>query len=93
MDQGWSDEREIVLGNDSSRFSLSFLPETAAAVVAFDPAPHRRGLASRIVSALLSPLRGQRRCLPPQDDYLRRDIGQPEHEMRRDYWEYWWWHQ
>ncbi|TPK22981.1 hypothetical protein FJ872_04825 [Mesorhizobium sp. B2-5-9] len=92
MEQGWSHEREIVLGNDSGRFSLLFPPETAAGM-AFDPAPHRRGFASRIVSALLSPLRGRRGRLPPQDDYLRRDVGLPEHEMRRDYWEYWWWHQ
>lgn len=93
MDQGWNNEREIVLGNDGCRHSVLFPPETAATIVAFDHAPSRRGLASRIVSALLAPLRSRRRRLPPQDDYLRRDVGLSEHEMRRDYWEYWWWHQ
>jgi hypothetical protein len=44
----------------------------------------------RVVAALLLPLRNRRRLLPPQDDYLKRDIGLVEREMPREYWEYWW---
>jgi hypothetical protein len=46
----------------------------------------------RVVAALFSPLRNRRRRLPPQDDYLRRDIGLHEREIPREYWEYWWHH-
>ncbi|WP_201411921.1 hypothetical protein [Mesorhizobium sp. J8] len=46
----------------------------------------------RALSALLSPLRNRRRLLPPQDDYLRRDIGLSERENPREYWDYWWHH-
>ncbi|WP_164772612.1 hypothetical protein [Mesorhizobium sp. M2C.T.Ca.TU.002.02.1.1] len=46
----------------------------------------------RALSALLLPLRNRRRLLPPQDDYLKRDIGLEEREMPREYWEYWWHH-
>ena len=53
------------------------------------PAP-RRGLVRRTLSALLSPLRNRRR--PPQDDYLRRDIGFNERQLPREYWEYWWYY-
>ncbi|MDX8445770.1 hypothetical protein [Mesorhizobium captivum] len=52
----------------------------------------RPSVIRRAVSALLSPLRNRRRRLPPQDDYLRRDIGIEEREMPREYWEYWWHH-
>ncbi|MDG4879162.1 hypothetical protein P9273_29210 [Mesorhizobium sp. WSM4935] len=44
----------------------------------------------RALSALLSPLRNRRRLLPPQDDYLRRDIGLEERPS--EYWDYWWHH-
>jgi hypothetical protein len=46
----------------------------------------------RALLALLSPLRNRRRFLPPQDDYLRRDIGLHGRELPREYWEYWWHH-
>jgi hypothetical protein len=52
----------------------------------------RRGFMRRVVAALFSPLRNRRRRLPPQDDYLRRDIGLHEREIPREYWEYWWHH-
>ncbi|WP_181183722.1 MULTISPECIES: hypothetical protein [unclassified Mesorhizobium] len=44
----------------------------------------------RAVAALFSSLRNRRRLLPPQDDYLKRDIGLAERELPREYWEYWW---
>ena len=44
----------------------------------------------RAVAALFSPLRNRRRLQPPQDDYLKRDIGLEERQMPREYWEYWW---
>jgi hypothetical protein len=47
-----------------------------------------RGL-RRFASLLFSPLRERRRRLPPQDDFLRRDIGLPERETWHDTWEYW----
>lgn len=49
-----------------------------------------RGIVRRVLPVLLSPLRNRRRQLPPQDDYLKRDIGLDEREMPREYWEYWW---
>jgi hypothetical protein len=33
-------------------------------------------------------LLGRRRRLPPEDDYLRRDIGLPEHEGLPHYWDF-----
>jgi|GEM_PF-5814346 len=42
----------------------------------------------RAVAALFSSLRNRRRLQPPQDDYLRRDIGLHEPENPRRYWEY-----
>ncbi|CDX42409.1 conserved hypothetical protein [Mesorhizobium plurifarium] len=62
---------------------------TSAAAYAASP---RRGYMRRALSALLSPLWNRRRLLPPQDDYLKRDIGLEEREMPREYWEYWWHH-
>ncbi|MEW6632207.1 MAG: hypothetical protein AB1440_15145 [Pseudomonadota bacterium] len=41
------------------------------------------------MSALFAPMYNRRRLLPPQDDYLRRDIGLHDREMPRNYWEYW----
>jgi hypothetical protein len=55
-------------------------------------ASRRRGYMRRVLSVLFSPLRNRRRRLPPQDDYLRRDIGLNERELPREYWEYWWHH-
>ena len=43
----------------------------------------------RIMSALFLPLFNRRRLLPPQDSYLRRDIGLGDREVPRNYWEYW----
>ena len=43
----------------------------------------------RVAWLLFSPSRKRRHLLPPQDDFLRRDIGLPKRETRRDYWEYW----
>ncbi|MET2829963.1 hypothetical protein [Mesorhizobium shangrilense] len=43
----------------------------------------------RVASLLFSPLRERRRRLPPQDDFLRRDVGLPQRETRRNHWEYW----
>jgi hypothetical protein len=49
------------------------------------------GRLRRIASALHSHLLGRRRWLPPEDDHLRRDMGLPEREIRREYWDYYWW--
>jgi hypothetical protein len=37
---------------------------------------------------LFAPLRKSRRRLPPQDDYLRRDIGLPDLEELPQYWDF-----
>ncbi|TGQ57686.1 hypothetical protein EN836_01915 [Mesorhizobium sp. M1C.F.Ca.ET.193.01.1.1] len=66
------------------------MPDSESASAPADILAPRRGVIRRAVSALLSPLRNRRRLLPPQDDYLRRDIGLEEREMPREYWEYWW---
>ncbi|RWA71709.1 hypothetical protein [Mesorhizobium sp.] len=66
------------------------MPDSESASAPADILAPRRGVIQRAVSALLSPLRNRRRLLPPQDDYLRRDIGLEEREMPREYWEYWW---
>lgn len=55
-----------------------------------EPAASLPGRPWRIAAALFSQLLGPRK-LPPQDDHLRRDIGLPEREMRRDYRDYYWW--
>ncbi|TPO05909.1 hypothetical protein [Mesorhizobium sp. B1-1-5] len=68
------------------------MPEDEAVSAAADIVPSRRGFMRRAVSTLLSPLRNRRRFLPPQDDYLKRDIGLHERENPREYWEYWWHH-
>ncbi|TIU90201.1 MAG: hypothetical protein E5V74_00995 [Mesorhizobium sp.] len=68
------------------------MPDSESVSAAADYLPPRRGYMRRALSALLSPLRNRRRLLPPQNDYLRRDIGLDEREMPREYWEYWWHH-
>jgi hypothetical protein len=42
----------------------------------------------RLASLLFAPLRKDRRRLPPQDDYLRRDIGLPDLEELPQYWDF-----
>ncbi|OBQ63286.1 hypothetical protein [Mesorhizobium erdmanii] len=42
----------------------------------------------RIASLQFAPLRKSRRRLPPQDDYLRRDIGLPDLEELPQYWDF-----
>lgn len=42
----------------------------------------------RIAAALRSQLLGRRRRLPPEDDYLRHDIGLPEREELPHYWDF-----
>jgi hypothetical protein len=44
----------------------------------------------RVASKLPSHL-SQRRRLPPEGDYLRRDIGLSEREVPQDYWQYYFW--
>ena len=68
------------------------MPDSESLPAAVDTASPRRGYMRRVLSVLLSPLRNRRRLLPPQDDYLRRDIGLNEREYPREYWEYWWHH-
>ena len=50
------------------------------------PLPGR--ILRRLASLLFAPLRKSRRRLPPQDDYLRRDIGLPELEELPQYWDF-----
>ncbi len=33
----------------------------------------------------------ERRRLPPESDYLRRDIGLSEREVPQEYWQYYFW--
>ncbi|TGQ74501.1 hypothetical protein EN829_007010 [Mesorhizobium sp. M00.F.Ca.ET.186.01.1.1] len=46
------------------------------------------GILRRLASLPFTPLRKGRRRLPPQDDYLRRDIGLPELEELPQYWDF-----
>ncbi|KUM25240.1 hypothetical protein AU467_04595 [Mesorhizobium loti] len=68
------------------------MPESDGVSAPADTLAPRRGFIRRAVSALLSPLRNRRRRLPPQDAFLRRDIGLEEREVPLEYWEYWWHH-
>ncbi|MER8733704.1 hypothetical protein [Mesorhizobium sp. M0296] len=67
------------------------MPVGEPAPVVGNPGGSLLGRLWRIAAALPSRLLGRRRRLPPQDDYLRQDIGLPEREQRREYWEYYWW--
>ncbi|KRB20646.1 hypothetical protein EB815_04560 [Mesorhizobium loti] len=69
------------------------MPDEAPGEVLADSRPvGRRPLLGRLpwrlASLLLAPLRKGRRRLPPQDDYLRRDIGLPELEELPRYWDF-----
>ena len=68
------------------------VPHDARLSAAADTFASRPGYMRRAMAALFSPLRKRRRLLPPQDDYLRRDVGLHERENPREYWEYWWHH-
>ncbi|QKC80930.1 hypothetical protein [Mesorhizobium sp. NZP2077] len=69
------------------------LPDNAPSAVSAGARPVGRGpLLGRILrwlaSLLFAPWRKNRRRLPPQDDYLRRDIGLPELEELPQYWDF-----
>jgi hypothetical protein len=56
----------------------------------FVPSISRRekGVVSRLVSAVLSQLLERTRGSPPLPDYLRRDVGLPEIDSGRSYWDH-----
>jgi hypothetical protein len=70
------------------------LPDDASSEVSAASRPVGRGpLLGRVLrwlaSLLFPSLRPRRRRLPPQDDYLRRDIGLPELvELPPQYWDF-----
>lgn len=69
------------------------LPDNSLSEVLAGSRPVGRGLLlgrilRRLASLLFAPLRKGRRRLPPQDDYLRRDIGLPELEELPQYWDF-----
>jgi hypothetical protein len=69
------------------------LPDNALGEVLAGSRPVGRGpllgrILRRLASLLFAPLRKNRRRLPPQDDYLRRDIGLPELEELPQYWDF-----
>ncbi|QND57684.1 hypothetical protein [Mesorhizobium huakuii] len=69
------------------------LPDNASSAVLAGSRPVGRGpllgrILRRLASLLFAPLRKNRRRLPPQDDYLRRDIGLPELEELPHYWDF-----
>jgi hypothetical protein len=69
------------------------LPDSASSAVLAGSRPVGRGpllgrILRRLASLLFAPLRKRRRRLPPQDDYLRRDIGLPELEELPNYWDF-----
>lgn len=69
------------------------LPDNASSEVLAGSRPVGRGpllgrILRRLASLLFAPLRKNRRRLPPQDDYLRRDIGLPELEELPQYWDF-----
>jgi len=69
------------------------LPDNASSEVSAASRPVGRdpllgGLFRRLAALLFAPLRPSRRGLPPQDDYLRRDIGLPELVELPQYWDF-----
>ena len=69
------------------------LPDNSLSAVLAGSRPVGRGpllgrILRRLASLLFAPLRKSRRRLPPQDDYLRRDIGLPELEELPHYWDF-----
>ncbi|AEH85342.1 hypothetical protein [Mesorhizobium opportunistum] len=69
------------------------LPDHASSEVGAASRPVGRGpllgrVLRRLASLLLPPLRPRRRRLPPQGDYLRRDIGLPELVELPQYWDF-----
>ncbi|MBZ9890204.1 hypothetical protein LB559_19960 [Mesorhizobium sp. BR1-1-3] len=81
------DEYQTALRGDGSVPDESFSgPSAASRPIGRDPLPGRAFW--RLASLLFAPLRKSRRRLPPQDDYLRRDIGLPELEGLPHYWDF-----
>ncbi|TRC74853.1 hypothetical protein FJV80_28380 [Mesorhizobium sp. WSM4310] len=69
------------------------LPDNASSEVSAASRPVARGplrgrLLRGLAALLFAPLRSRRRRLPPQDDYLRRDIGLPELVELPQYWDF-----
>ena len=85
------DEHQIALRGDGDMPDGMPVREPAPGVGNSAQAASLPGRLWRIASGLFSPVRGKRRRLPPEDDYLRHDIGLPEREIRPQYWDYYWW--
>ena len=86
-----TNEHQTALRGDGDL--LAGLPIGEAAPVVGDQATSLLGRLWRFATNLPSHLYGGRRRLPPQDDYLRRDIGLSERDIQREYWQYYWWGQ
>ena len=82
------DEHQAALRGDGDL--LAGLPVGEAAPVVGGQATSLLGRLWRFAANLPSHLYGGRRRLPPEDDYLRRDIGLSE-RIQREYWQYYWW--
>jgi hypothetical protein len=59
--------------------SSSFVPSIAR---------QERGMVGRLLSAILSQWPERTRGSPPENNYLRRDIGLHPVETRRNYWDH-----
>ncbi|WP_214475276.1 hypothetical protein [Mesorhizobium sp. dw_380] len=82
-----ADEHEDALRRDGGMPDNSF-SEVLAASRPVGRGPLLGRVLRWIASLLFAPLRSSRRRLPPQDDYLRRDIGLPDLEELPQYWDF-----
>ncbi|SDA50922.1 hypothetical protein SAMN02927914_00953 [Mesorhizobium qingshengii] len=80
-------DHQTVLGGDGG-FSDDPSSEVLAASRPVGRGPLLGRVLRRIASVLFPSLRKSRRRLPPQDDYLRRDVGLPELEELPQYWDF-----
>ena len=62
-------------------------------VVGTEPVLGKAGLLGRLwrFATKLPAHLSERRRLPPEGDYLRRDIGLSEREVPQEYWQYYFW--
>ena len=82
------DEHQAALRGDGDL--LAGLPVGEAAPVVGGQATSLLGRLWRFASKLPAYLSEGRR-LPPEGDYLRRDIGLTEREVPQEYWQYYFW--
>jgi hypothetical protein len=85
------DEHQTALSGNGDLLAGLPVGEPAPVMGDADQATSLLGRLWRFAANLPSHLYGGRRRLPPEDDYLRRDIGLSEHDIQREYWQYYWW--